>query len=81
KPGVLMDLNATYVSATDGKPDGKTISESSGSFYLFSADTGELVWKYDTPMMNWPMMLARDGKSVFGGSDDGSVYYWKLGSN
>jgi len=36
------------------------------------------VWKQDTSLMNWPMMLAADGKSVFGGSDNGSVFYWKL---
>lgn len=77
-PGVSLDKNATHVTATDGKPDGQTVKESAGSFYLFSTDTGALVWKHDTSMMNWPMMLARDGKSVIGGSDDGSVYYWKL---
>ena len=80
-PGVSMDLNATYVTATDGKPDGQTVKESAGSFYLFSGATGDLVWKYDTTMMNWPMKLARDGKSVFAGSDDGNVYYWDLGSS
>ena len=28
-------------SATDGKPDGDSVQESAGSFYLFSASTGE----------------------------------------
>lgn len=80
-PGVSLDKNATFVSATDGKPDGNSVQESAGSFYLYSATTGDLVWQYDTVMMNWPMMLARDGKSVFGGSDDGTVYYWTLDAN
>ncbi|MEZ5472428.1 MAG: WD40 repeat domain-containing protein [Marinicella sp.] len=77
-PGVSLDKNATYVTATDGKPDGQTVKESAGSFYLFEAATGTLIWQQNTNMMNWPMMLAQDGGSVIGGSDNGSVYYWSL---
>lgn len=76
-PGVSMDKNATYVTATDGKPDGQTINESAGSFYLFNASNGNMVWQKQTYMMNWPMMLSRDGNSVIGGSDDGSFYFWQ----
>ena len=77
-PGVSMDKNAHYVTATDGKPKGKTVKESKGNFYLFDATDGEALWQYQTDMMNWPMQLARNGQSVIGGSDNGSVYYWKL---
>jgi hypothetical protein len=80
-PGVSMDKNATYVTATDGKPDGQTINESAGSFYLFTAATGDLIWQKNTYMMNWPMMLSRDSSSVIGGSDDGSFYYWQAPYN
>jgi len=76
-PGVSMDKNATYVTATDGKPDGQTINESAGSFYLFKASDGSMVWQHNTSMMNWPMMLSQDGNSVIGGSDDGSFYFWQ----
>jgi WD40 repeat protein len=78
-PGVTLDKNATYVTATDGKPLHGSV-ETPGSFYLSCAATGDLVWKYDTSKRNWPMMIARDGKSAFGGSDEGSVYYWDLSS-
>jgi WD40 repeat protein len=80
-PGVSLDKNANYVTATDGKPDGQTVKESAGSFYLYSVSTGSQIWKQDTSQMNWPMMLAQDGSSVFGGSDEGSVYYWNLSSD
>lgn len=76
-PGVSLDLNANYVTATDGKPSDPP-KESPGNFYLFDLATGKLCWQYPTTQMNWPMMLAADGRSVFGGSDDGAVYYWKL---
>ncbi len=76
-PGVTMDKNANFVTATDGKPVGQTIEESAGSFYLFNGTTSDLIWQQKTTMMNWPMMLSRDGSSVVGGSDDGSFFYWK----
>ena len=77
-PGVSMDKNAQYVTATDGQPKGKTVKESKGNFYLFNVEDGQLQWRYQTNQMNWPMQLSSDGQSVIGGSDDGSVYYWAL---
>jgi hypothetical protein len=51
-----VDKNATYVTATDGKSDGKsdgkTIDESAGSFYLFNASNGNMIWQKQTYMMN-----------------------------
>jgi hypothetical protein len=47
-PGVSVDKNATYVTATDGK----TINESAGSFYLFNASNGNMIWQKQTYMMN-----------------------------
>jgi len=75
-PGVSMDLNATYVSATDGKPKGKTPVESPGDFYLFSGADGSQVWQQGTDIMNWPMMVAKNASCVVGGSDNGTFYYW-----
>jgi len=80
-PGVSLDQNAHYVTATDGKPKGKTVKESKGNFYLFEVANGQKIWQYQTNQMNWPMQLADDGLSVIGGSDNGSVYYWKLKSD
>lgn len=74
-PGVSLDQNATLVTATDGQPI-KGSQESPGSFYLFEAQSGNPLMKQDTTLMNWPMMLSYDGKFAFGGSDNGSVYYW-----
>ena len=78
-PGVSLDSNATYVTATDGKPSDPP-QESPGNFYLFDVLSGEQLWSYQTSQMNWPMMLAADASAVFGGSDDGAVYYWDLTS-
>jgi len=75
-PGISMDTQAALVTATDGQP-GSGSSESAGNFYLYSGD-GTLLWQYATPLMNWPMVVAAGGKAVFGGSDDGSAYYWAL---
>jgi hypothetical protein len=80
-PGVSMDKNATYVTATDGKPDGQTINESAGSFYLFNASDGSMVLQQQTYMMNWPMMISRNSQCTIGGSDDGSFYFWQAPYN
>lgn len=81
-PGVTLDLAASRVSATDGKPDesagGSNQKESPGNFYLFDAYSGQQLWQYGTQLMNWPMVLTADGTVAVGGSDDGSIYYWKL---
>lgn len=78
-PGVSLDLNAAYVTATDGQPGSEQpghITESAGNFYLFDAAAGTQLWSFATAQMNWPMSITPDGSSVFGGSDTGSVYYW-----
>lgn len=81
-PGVTLDRDATLVTATDGTPDGQdgvqNPKESPGNFYLFDASSGQQLWQYGTRLMNWPMALTPDGKTVVGGSDDSSLYYWKL---
>ena len=76
-PGVSMDRNATYVTATDGKPVGQTVVESSGNFYMYEVATGSQLFQQPTFMMNWPMKLSRDGLQAIGASDDGAVYYWQ----
>lgn len=82
-PGVSIDAASTLVTATDGKPSesgsGKgSVPESAGNFYLFEFQTGTELWQYPTTLMNWPMMVSLSGNAVFGGSDNGTVYYWKL---
>ena len=75
-PGMNFDQEATLLTATDGKPLRGT-SETPGNFYLFSAQNqGKLVWNHNTPIMNWPLNINPSGTACFGGSDDGSIYYW-----
>lgn len=74
-PGVSLDTNALYVTATDGSPT-QGGGESPGNFYLFNGASGAPVWTYPTATMNWPMVITPDGSAVLGGSDTGSVIYW-----
>lgn len=74
-PGVSLDTNARYVTATDGSPTAGG-GESPGNFYLFDGATGAPVWTYPTTTMNWPMVITPDASAVLGGSDTGSVIYW-----
>jgi hypothetical protein len=76
-PGVSLDRAAMLITATDGKPDpGHETHESAGNFYLFDNVANRLLWAYPTPMMNWPMAIAANGRAIVGASDDGCVYYW-----
>ncbi len=78
-PGVCLDREARSVTATDGQPGDETpgqVSESPGNFYLFDGASGAQLWRYATPVMNWPMAITPDGARAFGGSDDGSVLFW-----
>ena len=78
-PGVSLAREANSVCATDGQPIyplTKPPKETPGNFYLFDGASGQCLWRYATPVMNWPMALTPDGAHAFGGSDDGSVYYW-----
>jgi hypothetical protein len=79
-PGVSLAREAQCVSATDGQPIfpiTQPLQETPGNFYLFDGASGQPLWRYPTPIMNWPMALTPDGTRAFGGSDDGSVYYWE----
>lgn len=78
-PGVSLDTNARYVTATDGSPTAGG-GESPGNFYLFDGATGAPLWTYPTTTMNWPMVITPDGSAVLGGSDTGSVIYWNQSS-
>ncbi|WP_115719345.1 WD40 repeat domain-containing protein [Gallaecimonas mangrovi] len=73
-PGISLDRAGRFVTATDGAPEGK--EESAGHFYLFDAQNGAALWRYQTSLMNWPMMITGSGKRILGGSDDGLAYYW-----
>ncbi len=78
-PGVNMDRNAEYVTATDGQPVSESDNdESAGNFYLFrlADDSDPLVWSYHTDQMNWPMAISANGNAIFGASDNGYAYFW-----
>jgi WD40 repeat protein len=73
-PATNMDAGALYLTAADGEPTGT--SETPGNFYLFDARTGDLQWSLPTSLMNWAMVINSTGTACFGGSDNGSLYYW-----
>ncbi|MCE0496091.1 hypothetical protein [Vibrio salinus] len=78
-PGVNMDRNAEYVTATDGQPGSKSDKdESAGDFYLFKVNdnSNPLLWSYKTDQMNWPMSISANGNAIFGASDNGYAYFW-----
>lgn len=82
-PGVSLAREAQSVTATDGQPIYPLTTppkETPGNFYLFDGASGEKIWSYPTPIMNWPMTITPDGRYAFGGSDDGSVYFWQTGA-
>ncbi len=69
-----MDASGNFVTVADGYPDGQP-----GSFSLFNGKTGDLVWQYPTPNMNWPMFISADASGIVAGSDDGNVFYFTTG--
>jgi hypothetical protein len=85
-PGMNMDAAAQWVTSADGQPifnDQQTSSanstppqETPGNFYLFDARSGQLQWRYNTSLMNWPMAINSQGSAVFAASDNGTAYYW-----
>ena len=82
-PGVNLTREADKVTATDGQPIYPLTTppkETPGNFYLLDGTTGAQIWRYPTPIMNWPMAITPDGSYAFGGSDDGSVYFWQTAS-
>ncbi len=74
-PGLHFDAAAQYMTATDGEPTGGS-TESKGNFYLFDVPNKKQLWIKNTSIMNWPMAINATGTAIFGGSDDGRVYYW-----
>jgi hypothetical protein len=83
-PGVSLARDAQSVTATDGQPIYPLTTpptETPGNFYLFDGATGAQLWRYPTPIMNWPMAITPDGSHAFGGSDDGSVYFWQTSTD
>ncbi|MEO9944066.1 MAG: hypothetical protein ABJH28_08625 [Paraglaciecola sp.] len=79
-PGISLDKEGLYVTATDGQPTDenvKVVQESPGHFYLFDGKTGTQQWKYKTTLMNWPMMINYNGDKIIGASDNGTAYFWE----
>ena len=77
-PGLTMDDAGRWLTATDGQPlSNSDQDETPGNFYLFDLYEQRCLWSYPTRLMNWPMQITPDGCYVFGGSDDGCVYYWQ----
>lgn len=66
-----VDVDAKYVMAADGYPDGTP-----GHFYFFDAATGNPLWQYQTTNMSWPMFISSNGSGIVAGSDQGSVFYF-----
>jgi hypothetical protein len=67
-----MDMNARYVTASDGNPIGTP-----GTFSLFDARNGKKLWEFVTNQMNWPMFISADGSAIVAGSDNGNLYYFE----
>lgn len=67
-----IDADGRYVAASDGYPTIKP-----AKFYLFDAKDGGKRWDFQTNSMNWPMALSANGTAIAGGSDDGTVYYFR----
>jgi hypothetical protein len=79
-PGISLDRDGRYVTATDGAPmadNQQDSQESAGYFYLFDASSGTLEWQYATSLMNWPMMINQAGDKILGASDNGYAYFWE----
>ncbi|WP_102797723.1 PQQ-binding-like beta-propeller repeat protein [Bowmanella denitrificans] len=74
-PGVNMDRQAIYVTATDGQPE-QSGQETPGNFYLIDVQSGSTCWQVPTSLMNWPMAINTDASAIFGASDNGLAYYW-----
>ncbi len=65
-----MDAAGKYIAVSDGYL-------TPGDFYLFDA-TGNLLWKYPTPQMDWGLKLSADGTVMAGGSDDSNLYFFSV---
>ncbi len=77
---VCLDLARGVMVVADGHPDG-----SPGHFYLIggivaaphSMIVATVQWACPTGDMSWPVTIAGGGSAIVGGSDDGSIYYFK----
>ena len=68
-----IDDKAKYVTAADGFPTGKP-----AKFYLFNGNGDKVRRDFVTYNMNWPMVVNANGTAIAAGSDDGTIYYFKL---
>ncbi len=67
-----LDASGEHVTVADGyTPNGNV-----GHFYLFDGTSGNLLWSFQTPEMNWPMFISTLGTGIAAGSDYGDVYYF-----
>lgn len=77
---VCLDLARGVMAVADGHPDGTP-----GHFYLIggivaapnSMVVATVQWECTTGDMSWPVTISGDGSAIVGGSDDGSIYYFK----
>jgi WD40 repeat protein len=67
-----IDADGRYIAASDGYPTIKP-----AKFYLFDAKDGAKRWDFQTNSMNWPLVISGNGTAIAGGSDDGTVYYFR----
>ena len=66
-----LDAAGKLLSVADGHP-----VQTPGTFYLFRVNDGKKLMEFETPDMNWPMVLSADGTAAAGGSDNGDLYYF-----
>jgi hypothetical protein len=67
-----IDSAGSYVTVADGYPD-----QTPGDFYLFQAD-GTPAGSLATSNMSWPMQISADASAIAAGSDNSTVYYFKI---
>ena len=49
---------------------------SPAGFHLFDK-TGNPLWEFGTPNMNWPIAISPDASAIAAGGDDGRLYYFQ----
>jgi WD40 repeat protein len=67
-----IDSSGTKIVASDGYPD-----KVPGTFYLFD-NNGTKLFEHITVKMNWPIAISANGTRFVGGSDDNTLFFFKV---
>jgi len=65
-----IDGAGRLISVATGFPN-----HTGGSFHLLDAD-GQELGHHETPDMNWPMQISRDGRGIIAGGDDNTLLFF-----